>query len=331
MRNKFAFAAIAIVAVLALAVFIPPGAFMGSTGAFDGNDFGGGWDAGGDWGGDFDFGGDGDFGDLIAILCLAYTCFGWPGVVVVILAVITAAIVTSIKKAAYNSEAAKKKRSGGVKLSTDEGKHITLPDRTGQIEGIVKAHDPNFSASDLCAFARTVYMDIETAFSSRDMTAVRPVIHDNLYFTAEKQVQSKIASGTRQYYDRMVVNTAYLTSYAKDAQYEYVTLYVNARRIEWHEDEKTGKIIRGDKTTRWDLRYKMKFMRSIACVTKEASGELMGHRCPKCFAEIKISSSGVCEFCESVVTTGQYSWVLSEYGTIRNDTVDEGVNQNNIN
>jgi ribosomal protein L37AE/L43A len=160
---------------------------------------------------------------------------------------------------------------------------------------------------------------------NRDISPVRPVLHDNLYFTTEKQVQSKITSGVVYHYEKMVVNTAYLTAYAKDSQFEYITLYLNARRIDWEEDEKTGKIIRGDKTTRWDMRYTMKFMRSLGVVTKEASGKLMGHNCPNCAATLDISSSGQCSYCGSTVTTGQYSWVLSDYGTIRNDTVDEGV------
>ena len=48
-------------------------------------------------------------------------------------------------------------------------------------------------------------------------------------------------------------------------------------------------------------------------------------RCPNCGAPLEISSSGVCEYCGSVVTTGQYSWVLTDFSGIRNDTVDDGI------
>ena len=50
-----------------------------------------------------------------------------------------------------------------------------------------------------------------------------------------------------------------------------------------------------------------------------------GHNCPNCGAPLEISSSGVCEYCGSVVTTGQYSWVLTDFSGIRNDTVDDGI------
>ena len=49
------------------------------------------------------------------------------------------------------------------------------------------------------------------------------------------------------------------------------------------------------------------------------------YTCPNCGAPLEISSSGVCEYCGSVVTTGQYSWVLTDFSGIRNDTVDDGI------
>ena len=91
------------------------------------------------------------------------------------------------------------------------------------------------------------------------------------------------------------------------------------------EREKTGNIIRGDKTTRWVQKYKMKFVRSLGVETKTETGKMTGHNCPNCGAPLEISSSGVCEYCGSVVTTGQYSWVLTDFSGIRNDTVDDGI------
>lgn len=95
--------------------------------------------------------------------------------------------------------------------------------------------------------------------------------------------------------------------------------------IDYQVDELTGNIIRGDKYTRWDLRYKMKFVRSVGTKTKEETDKNNGHNCPNCGAPMEISSSGVCDYCGSVVTTGQYSWVLTDFTTVRNDTQDEGI------
>lgn len=279
--------------------------------AFDGNDYDyGGGGGGGDYGG-FD-GGDtyyssssssdgGDFG---------------IGTVVAIVAVVIVVIIINTKK---------KGNSTGGTISSQQGKNVILPDRTTQIENIIKANDKQFSASDFVTFTKQVYIDIQTAWCNRDMSPVRPVMHENLFNTTSKQVQAKIEQGVVYHYESIAINTAYLTSYVKDAQFEYLTCYLNARMIDYQVDEKTGNIIRGDKNTRWDMRYKMKFVRTAGVKTREETAQANGHNCPNCGAPLELSSSGQCDYCGSTVTTGQYSWVLTDFMTVRNDTVDEGI------
>lgn len=286
-----------------------------SVSAFDNNDYGGGggYDfGGGDYGG-YDYGGNdydsssysGDVDPVSVIIGI--------GIVVVII------IISTI--------GGNKKKSGGgtTRPSSMNGANVVLPNRTEQIEGIIKQKDPNFSASDLISFTKQVYIDIENAWCKRDMTPVRPVMHENLYNTTCKQVQAKIEQGVVYHYESIAIDTAYLTSYERDSQFEYVTAYLTSRMIDYQVDEKTGKIIRGDKTTRWVQKYKMKFVRSLGVETKTETGKMTGHNCPNCGAPLEISSSGVCEYCGSVVTTGQYSWVLTDFSGIRNDTVDDGI------
>jgi len=291
--------------------------FALSSGAFDGNDYdGGSWDNDSSWdSGDSGWSGSGgDNGDI-------------PPTAILVIIVIGGWYIWSKFIRPKKNEDNKAGKSGSIRDSSREGKGIQLPDRTAQIETLIKAHDPNFTASSLVSFVKRVYIDIQTAWCKRDMAPVRAYLHDNLYDATVKQVRAKIDQGVIYHYESMVVNTAYLTSYAKDAQYEYITLYLNARMIDWQEDEKTGKILRGDKTTRWDLRYKMKFMRSMGVLTKEATSGATEHSCPNCGASLEMTSSAKCKYCGALVTTGQYSWVLSDFGTIRNDTLDEGVTE----
>ena len=71
----------------------------------------------------------------------------------------------------------------------------------------------------------------------------------------------------------------------------------------------------------------MKFMRSVGMKSNDANASEFetGHNCPNCGAPLEMSSSGQCAYCGSVVSTGQYSWVLSDFTTIRNDTKDDGI------
>ncbi len=279
--------------------------------AFDGNDY--------DYGGGFDFdSGDSDSGDLFSLVFLL-SKLGPGGTIVGIIIVIIVIILKSKAKSDPKS------LNMGKTIPSSQGRFVNLPDRTTQIETIIKQNDPNFSSFDFVTFAKEVYIDVQTAWCNRDLTPVRPVMHENLYNTTARQVQSKIDQGVVYHYESIAINTAYLTSYAKDSQFEYLTCYLNARMIDYQVDEKTGNIIRGDKSTRWDMRYKMKFVRSVGAVTKTETGAMNGHNCPNCGAPLEITSTGICEYCGSVVTTGQYSWVLTDFTTVRDDTVDEGI------
>ena len=292
--------------------------FMIPSGAFDANDYGGGggddW-GGGDWGGDSgsDWG-DGEF-DLMTFV-----------LIIIVIAIFIG--FSLIKGNNHKNNNSMPGQTGVIRPSSNEGLHKQLPDRTLQIESIIKGHDSNFSANDFISFAKRVYIDIQTAWCNRDLSPVRVFLHDNLYDATVRQVQAKINQGVIYHYESMVVNTAYMTSYAKDGQFEYLTVYLNARMIDWQEDEKTGRILRGDKTTRWDLRYKMKFMRSSGVLTREETAGVTERNCPNCGAPLEMTSSAKCSYCDMIVTTGQYSWVLSDFGTIRNDTVDEGIRAN---
>ena len=331
----------AILTILLCLAFSTPAAS-----AFDGNDYDGGWDDGGwddggwddggwddggwdgddDWGSD-DWDGDDDWGsgsgsgggssyDIdeygVGVVIGGMIILFSPIIIVII-------IVLRIRKKKGIGQ------PGAVRRSSDEGMGVFLPDRTVQIESIIKAHDPNFSAGDFTSFVKRMYIDIQLAWCNRDMTPVRALLHDNLYDATTRQVNEKISQGVVYHYEGIAVTAAYLTSYAKDAQFEYLTVYLNAGMVDWQEDEKTGNILRGDKTTRWNLRYKMKFMRSTGVQTKEENTVPSSVDCPNCGAPLDMASSTKCTYCDAVVTTGQYSWVLSDFGTVRNDTVDEGI------
>ena len=300
--------------ITALAVII--GCFALSVSAFDGNDYGGDW-GGGDWGGG-DWGGiywgDDDYSGSGG--------YPLPGLFIGLGIVLVIIIISAISKKSKNHSGSNMPVPG----SGTQGMNVILPDRTQQIESIIKQHDPNFTADDFTAFSKQVYIDIQTAWCKRDLTPVRPVLHTNLYNTTQRQVQEKIDRGIIYHYESMAINTAYLTSYVRDKEYEYLTVYLNARFIDYQTDEKTGKIIKGDTSTRWDLRYKMKFMRTMG--VKTSSGQdnrTTGHNCPNCGAPMEITSSGQCAYCGSTVTTGIYAWVLSDFTTIRNDTKDDGI------
>ena len=281
--------------------------FCAAVSAFDGNDYGGG---GGGGGGHYSSSGGGssqlDLSDPVDVIIL-----------IVVIVIFGAIGIASFKK---------QKQGGGVRSGQgNQGANVFLPNRNDQIQSIIRKKDPNFTADDFVTFAKQVYIDIQMAWCARDMSPVRPVMHQNLFNTTQRQVEEKIKQGVVYHYESIAINTAYLTSFVRDKDFEYLTVYLNSRMIDYQVDEKTGNIIRGDRNTRWDMRYKMKFVRSTSASTKDAVSGTHGYNCPNCGAPLEITSSGECPYCGSVVSTGDYSWVLTDFTTVRNDTVDDGI------
>ena len=119
------------------------------------NDYGGGggYDfGGGDYGGGYDYGGN-DYDSS------SYSGDADPVSVIIGIGIVVVIIIIS-------TIGGNKKKSGGggtTRPSSMNGANVVLPNRTEQIEGIIKQKDPNFSASDLITFTKQVYIDIENA------------------------------------------------------------------------------------------------------------------------------------------------------------------------
>lgn len=250
---------------------------------------------------------------------------GFGGTLVVFLVVI-GIVVYSMIRGKKDSKRTTTTVGRSQTIQQSAGRNVTLPDRTAEISDLIKQKDPNFSAEDFLSFSRYVYVTIQDAWSNRDLSPVRIYLHDNLYNQTQKQIERKIANGVINKIENVAVSTAYLTAYRRDKEFEYVTVYLNARLTDYEINEKTGQVLRGDPNARYELRYALRFARNSGIKTTSANTQtLKSHSCPNCGAPLEMSSSGKCEYCGSTITTGQYSWVLSEYSSIRNDTVDQGI------
>ena len=281
---------------------------------FGGSDWGSSWDSGSDWGSSwdsYDYGGGG--GDLS------------PGIVFIIVVVIVIYALAASKKNGNSNGASNAYRPMQAPVRQPQAPPKPVPNRTDEICRIIQKTDPAFTAPDFQTFGKQVFMDIQNAWMKRDLEPVRAVLHQNLYQQTQRQVERKIADGIVNHLEMIGVNTTYLTSYRQDAEYEYLSMYLAASMIDYQVKEATGQILFGDKTTRWNLFYKMTFMRTKGSKTRSAKEKDQGIMCPNCGAPLKGTSFGKCAYCDSVVLTGIYDWVLSDFGTIRQDTVDEGV------
>lgn len=343
MNHRIKQAAVRLAAVFMLFLFLVSGIKMQANAGFgdfndydSGSDWDSGWDSdydsGSDWDSDYDsdwdydWDDDGDY-DWSSSGNGGYRSGGGssedrviPMLLSVILYVLLMFLATRLISRRRRRVQPRMRRTEPVRTQ-----QRVLPDRTAEISRVIRERDPLFTAPDFISFAKQVYVDIQDAWAKRDLEPVRAVLHQNLYQQTERQIQKKIADGIVNHLERISVNTAYLTSYRRDAQYEYLTVYLAASMIDYQVKEATGEVILGNKTTRWNMYYKMTFMRSNDVKTGSANEKDRGFVCPNCGAPLTGTSFGKCEYCDSIVTTGIYDWVLSDFGVVKNDTRDDGI------
>jgi len=127
--------------------------------------------------------------------------------------------------------------------------------------------------------------------------------------------------------ERINVNQAYLQKYVRDREYEYLTVFLQVRMIDYIKDEKTGQVFKGSPDVDCHMKYLYTFMRRNGVRTGPYSGGAGTTNCPNCGAPTKITSAGRCEYCGSVIVTGDFGWVLSNIDGVKSNTVidDTGV------
>ncbi len=58
------------------------------------------------------------------------------------------------------------------------------------------------------------------------------------------------------------------------------------------------------------MQYILTFTRKTGVLTEPAKSNSSTVSCPHCGAPTQITSSGKCEYCGFIITTGEYDWVL---------------------
>ncbi len=303
---------------LALALILSALLLCTAVYAFDANDYdygggGGGWGGGGDWGGG-GYSYDNDYSSSYSSSSGGSSDMTWEELLITIVVIVGFLVVGGI----WASHPSKSKKN----KPPVSGVSRPVPNRNNEIRDAVRQFDPSFTADGMISHAVTTFTKVQNAWCARDLEPVRSLMHVNLYNTTVKQVQSKIDQHVTYHYENITINNAYLTSYVRDSEYEYVTVYLNTKYIDYQTDDNTGNILRGDKTTMWNLRYLMKFMRSTSDTADAPKF------CPNCGAPLDIASSGKCEYCGSTVTTTNFDWLLSDFTTVRADTKDDGIRIN---
>lgn len=300
MKRKIAlFAAVALItaALFSTLAFADFGDYAGDS------DWGGGSDWGGsDWGGsdyDYDWGSDYDYG-------YSGSSGGGSiggGVAVVVVLVIVVLVLSSLKakfghqKPRYQSS----RRSVNIENSA--------PPLINDLADL-KRRDPGFNESKFLEDGANLYVRMQNAWTNKDLSPVETRLTAELYAKSKRQLESYIRGMRTNHIERISVLSSKIAGCTKDDKNDILTLEFTARIVDYVTDDRNGKLLRGDPGRELFMTYRWTFIRTLGRVTA-AAGETDERQCPSCGAPLNLNQSAVCEYCGSVVESGNYDWVLS--------------------
>ena len=199
--------------------------------------------------------------------------------------------------------------------STSVNRSPQPPERRPIVSPVVAIReiDPAFSEERFLAWAREVFITLNQAWTKRDWSIIRPFESDALFREHSQQLQEYIDNGTVNILERVAVKDSFVSKFHTDNEFEYIEVKMQTMMIDYVKKIDTGEIIAGDTTTLWQMMHTLTFMRTKGAKTSEGEDSLKVTNCPNCGAPTQITSAGECPYCRSVITTGEYNWVLCRF------------------
>ncbi len=173
--------------------------------------------------------------------------------------------------------------------------------------------DPSFSEAAMLSKVENLFVTIQLAWSNMDYEPVRPFLSNALYEQHAKQLEDKKARDERNLSSEMSVLQSKLESYYSDGHAEYLNVWLRVKLKDYVvKFSDPNQIVRGSKDKTYYLDYRWQLTRSAGGKTEADTDGVKTGECPNCGASINMNQSGKCPYCDTVISTTEYDWVLSK-------------------
>ena len=192
-----------------------------------------------------------------------------------------------------------------------------IVDNTISVSEQIRQIDPEFSSDNFLAWSREVFLKIQQAWTDRNWKVIRPFESNELFNIHNSQLNEYIKNHKINVVEKINISNATLREFRQDGDKEVLVVELHAVMRDYVIDEKTKKVLESNPNKDWYMKYLMTFNRKKGVLTKAGTSNKSTTNCPNCGAPTEITSSGQCEYCDSVITTGEHDWVLSDIHSIK--------------
>lgn len=206
----------------------------------------------------------------------------------------------------------KKKKGGGASEvpASPPAQVVKDPAYLRQALKELKERDPNFSEDLFISRTNNMFIQLQEAWQAKEWKKVRPFESDELFNMHARQLQEFIDSKTTNVVDDIAILRSEISDYHDNRDTESLDVYMRVRYKDYITDDNTGKVIEGDPNLEIFMEYELVMSRKKGVATRLVESTVVS-TCPNCGANVSINASGECEYCGSVVSNGDFDWVLT--------------------
>lgn len=254
--------------------------------------------------------GSSDSGFISLIIYLLFELFGpIPGLILIAIGVI---VFFVLKKNGKLDNIKDKINDAGNSFSNNN--NIS---NSSQVAESVRQVDPAFSQDAFIGWVREVFVKIQQAWSTREWKVIRPFESNELFSQHSAQLQEYIDNNKINKIEKININYCELREFKVDGDKEVMVVELHAIMRDYVVDATTNKVLESNPNKDWHMKYLMTFNRKTGVQTRPGTSNKSTTNCPNCGAVTNITSSGQCNYCDSVITTGEHDWVLSDIKSIK--------------
>ena len=183
---------------------------------------------------------------------------------------------------------------------------VTSSDLGAQHRSLLGRH-PDFDEAAFRKRVETVYFQLQRAWSDGRYADVRPHVTDTMYQTLRFWIERYTATGLRNRLDDVQLHKVALVRIDVDAWYESITVRIWGEMRDYIVDAE-DQIVGGNAKTprRFSEYWTLLRAAGSGCAVHD------GLHCPSCGAPLdNVNAAGICGYCDTKITTGQFDWVLS--------------------
>ena len=301
---------IPLIALILGLVIVPVRAKALDFGDFSGDsDFGGGWDSGdswdsggSDWGSSWD---DDDYSYSGGSYSGSSSDGDWIFILIFLILIIGPALLKSGKK------------TNNRPVNTP----YIQPTQTSSLKSVASYSgvDPTFSPTEFKEKLANLYVRFQNDWQAKNITELRPYLSDAMFAQMDRQLDAHRKNFETNFVERIAVLGVELLGWKQENGYDIMIAKLNTRIVDYVVDDRTGKVIRGSKTKEKFMTYEWTMARTTGVVTSRSTGTT-SQTCPYCGAHVDINHSTVCEYCQSVLTTDTFDWVVTNIRAISQQT-----------